>query len=140
MAELDPLIRVRKHEIEQKQKVLAELFRNAEALKDQRDRLETQLAIESEKTKDMDAEMIGFFAPYAESVRTKIEEIDDDRKKLEVCINMAQDDMREAFADLKKVEIINDRRKEDALAEIDKKESNELDEIAIDAHRRRQDD
>ncbi|PCJ98647.1 MAG: hypothetical protein COA45_07990 [Zetaproteobacteria bacterium] len=140
MAELDPLIRVRKHDVEQKQKMLAELFRNAEALKDRRDTLETQLAIESEKIKDLDIEMVGFFAPYADSVHTQIEGIDEDRKKLEVCINMAQDDMRGAYAELKKIEIISERRRVEALAELDKKESDELDEIAINMFIRKNED
>ncbi len=136
MADLAPLIRVRKHEIEQKQKTLAEFYRQAEALKDQRDKLETQLAIEAEKTKDMPKEMLGFFEPYAVSVRAQVEEIDEDRKKLEACIKMAQDDMRDAFAELKKIEIIDERRAEEALAELDKKDADELDETAIDGFRR----
>ncbi len=136
MADLAPLIRVRKHEVEQKQKTLAEFYRQAGALKDKRDSLETQLAIEAEKTKDMPEEMLGFFEPYALSVRAQIEEIDEDRKKLEELITMAQDDIRDAYAKLKKIEIIDERRAEEELAKLDKKESDDLDEIAIDGFRR----
>ena len=136
MADLAPLIRVRKHDIEQKQKTLAELYRQEEELKKQRDILETQLAIESEKTKDMDAEMLKFFAPYAESVNNQIEEIDGHRAKIEQLITMAQEDMRAAFAELKKIEIIAERRDSEQLAVLDKKDADELDEIAIDAFRR----
>ena len=137
MARLDSLIRVRKHAIEQKQKFLAELYKQAEELKNQRDALETQLAIESEKTKDMDAEMLGFFAPYTEAVRVRIEDINEDREKLEIRIKSAQDDMRDAYAELKKVEIINERRIAEEMAEIEKKESEELDDIALDSFRRK---
>ncbi len=139
MADLAPLIRVRKHDIEQKQKTLAELYRQAEALKDQRDALETQLAIEAEKTKDMGEEMLGFFEPYAISTRAQVEKIDGDRQKMESIIKMAQNDMRDAFAELKKIEIIDERRAEEALAALDKKDADELDEIAIDAFRRDED-
>ena len=139
MADLKPLIRVRKHDIEQKQKTLAELYRQAEELKKRRDTLEVQLAIEREKTSDMDAEMLKFFGPYSESVKTQIEGIDDDRDKLEQLITMAQEDMRAAFAELKKVEIIAERRAADELAELDKKDADELDEIAIDGFRRSED-
>ena len=50
MAKLDSLVRVRKHNVEQQQKALAVLYQRSEALKAERDSLETQLAIESEKS------------------------------------------------------------------------------------------
>ncbi len=137
MAELDSLIRIRKHDIDQKQKNLAQLYRKAEELKNKRDKLETQLAIEAEKTKDMDKEIIGFFEPYAASVRAQIEEIDKTREDLEKRINIAQEDIRDAFAELKKIEIIQERRADEELADIKKKETDNLDEIAIDNFRRR---
>lgn len=140
MADLDPLIRVRKHVIEQKQKFLAELYRQAEELKGQRDALESQLAIESAKTKGMDAEFLKFFLPYSESVKARVEEIDEDRARLETRVTMAQDDMRAAFAELKKIEIIDERRTAEDRAAQDKKESNELDEIAINMFQRNGDE
>ncbi|MBI1300162.1 MAG: hypothetical protein GC137_00750 [Alphaproteobacteria bacterium] len=138
MSELLPLIRVRKHAIEQKQKFLAELYRQAEELQHQRDTLETQLAIETEKTRHMEAEMLRFFEPYARSVKIRIEDIDADRETLEQRIARAQDEMREAFAELKKIEIIDDRRAEEELAELEKREAEILDEIAIDQFQRQQ--
>ncbi len=139
MAELNSLIRVRKHAIEQKQKMLAELYRHAEELKNRRDTLETQLAIESEKTKDMDTELLSFFEPYARNVRHSIEGIDNARDEMEIRIKSAQDDMRDAFAELKKIEIIDERRKAEAIAELNKKDSAALDEIAIDRFMRKGD-
>lgn len=140
MAKLDPLIRVRKHTIEQKQKFLATLYEKEEELKNKRDTLETQLAIETEKAKDLDAGMMGYFGAYADSVHTQVEEIDGFREHMEGRITMAQDDMRDAFAELKKVEIIDDRRKAEALAKLDKKEADELDETAINMFRRKDED
>lgn len=137
MAELDPLLRVRRHEIEQKQKALAMLYAKSEEMKNTRDELETQLAIEAEKTRDMSAEMIGFFQPYADRVGDQIEKIDLAREQLEHKIRFAQDDLRESFAEMKKIEIIDERRKAEFLAEMEKKEAEILDEIAIDAFRRR---
>jgi len=137
MAELDPLIRIRKHEVEQKQKSLAALYKRAQDLKDERDALEAQLAIEAEKTREMDADYLSYFGAYSDKVQKEIETIDRKRSKLENQIKMAQDQVRDAFAELKKVEIINDRRKEEELAALDKKEADELDEIAIDGFRRK---
>lgn len=137
MTDLDPLLRVRRHEIEQKQKALAALYAEAEKLKNERDSLEAQLVIEAEKTKELSADMVGFFQPYAKHVNLLVEEIDLMREKLEHKIMNAQDEMRDAFADMKKIEIIDERRKEEILADIDKKEAELLDEIAIDAFRRK---
>ena len=137
MAELDPLIRMRKYEIEQRQKALAELYKRAEDLRYERDSLESQLAIEAEKTREMDADFLSYFGAYSNKMQKEIEAIDRKRSKLENQIKMAQDHVRDAFAELKKVEIINDRRREEELSVLDKKEADELDEIAIDRFRRK---
>ena len=49
MANLNPLIRVRKHTVEQKQKALADLYRQAEELISQKKKLLDQLAVERQK-------------------------------------------------------------------------------------------
>ncbi|MGH1378180.1 MAG: hypothetical protein ACRBB3_05095 [Alphaproteobacteria bacterium] len=139
MAKLDPLIRVRKHTIEQKKKFLASLYAKDEELKEQEDTLKTQLAIETEKAKDLGAEMMGYFGAYADSVSVQLEELAVVRQHMEDRIKIAQDDVRNAFADLKKIEIIDERRKADILADMDKRESIEIDEIAIDMFMRNND-
>lgn len=137
MTDLSSLIRVRKHAVEQKQKALAALYARAQGFKDERDALSTQLAIEQEKTKNMDAELLNYFGPYAEKVQNQIESIDQKRSDLERQIVKAQDIMREAFAELKKVEIIDQRRKDAKTQALDKLEAEELDEIALEAFRRK---
>lgn len=139
MADLESLIRVRKYEIDEKQKLLAALYKQADDLKDQRDALEVQLAIESEKAHSLDAEFLRYFAPYAEDMQRKIEGVEVAREQMEKKIEFAQDDMRDAFAEMKKIEIIDERRKDELLAEIDKIEADTLDEIALDSFRREDD-
>ncbi|GJL84335.1 MAG: hypothetical protein DHS20C02_01100 [Micavibrio sp.] len=141
MADLNPLIRVRKHVVEQKQKFLAELYRQAEELENQKKTLLDQLTEEREKSAEMDsAEMMGYFGRYADAVKDRVKDIDDAVAKLETRIDIARDDMRNAFAELKKIEITQDRREEEEQAEIDKKESDELDEIALEGYRRKVDE
>lgn len=137
MANLKGLIRVRKHAVEQKQKFLAELYRQAEQLKDQKTRLLDQLEKEEDKVKEMDVEMLSYFGPYSEAVKGRVEDIDHAAKILETRISIAQDDMRAAFAEMKKIEITDQRRMDEAQAALDKKESTELDEAAIEGFRRR---
>jgi len=137
MAKLDSLIRVRKHTVEQLQKSLAELYRKAEELKTERDALETELAIESEKSRILQPDMLKYFSSYVKQTRKTIDKIDRSREKLEKQIKLAQEQLREAFAEQKKIEIINKRRKDVEAAKEEKKESQELDEIAIECFRRR---
>jgi flagellar FliJ protein len=138
VADLDTLIRVRKHTVDQKQKFLAELYRQAEELDRQKSNLEHQLREEQETVKDMGVEMLNFFGSYAKAVKGRIEEIEEGRAKLETRINFAREDMRLAFAEMKKIEIINERRKAEAQAEIDKKESDTLNDIGIEGFRRQE--
>lgn len=139
MADLDPLIRVRKHVVEQKQKFLAELYRQAEELDSQKKKMLDDMAAEQEKVKDMGVEMLSYFGPYTQAVKDRVKEIDEARAVLENRIEFAREDMREAFAELKKVEITQERREEEEQKALDKKESNDLDEVGLETYRRNQD-
>jgi flagellar FliJ protein len=138
MADLDPLIRVRRHVVDQKQKFLAELYRQSEELANQKNTLNEQLAEEREKIKDMGPEMLSYFGPYTEAVKVRVKDIEEAARKLDVRIDIAREDMREAFADLKKIEITQERREAEEQKELDKRETADLDEIGIETYRRRQ--
>ncbi len=135
--DLYALIRVRKHAVEQKQKVVAELYREAEELETQKKTLLEQLAIERHTVDEMGVEALNYFGHYNKAVKERVEDIDEALGKLEVRIQIAQDNMREAYADLKKIEITQERREDEERAEEKKRESDALDEIAIDAYRRK---
>ncbi|MCC6598499.1 MAG: flagellar FliJ family protein [Alphaproteobacteria bacterium] len=137
MADLNPLIRVRKHAVEQKQKVLSDLYRKAEILEGERAALIEDLETEGLKMHEMGVQMLSYFGPYSEAVKERIEAIDKNLKTLEARIQIAQDDMTRAFSDLKKVEIVQDRREEAEEKAQNKKESDTLDAIAIEGHRRK---
>lgn len=138
--DLSSLIRVRKHAVEQKQKVVAELYRQAELLQNEKTALLGRLEEEQGKASEMGVEMLSYFGPYAEAVQERVEEIDKKAVTLEARIQIAQDDMRGAFAELKKVEITQESREKAEIKAQNKKESDELDEIAIEAFRRGQED
>lgn len=139
MADLNPLIRVRKHAVEQKQKFLAELYRQAEELQNQKKTLLGQLEEEREKVKDMGVEMLSYFGPYSQAVKERVADIDEGIAKLERRIAVAREDMREAFAELKKIEITQERREAEEQAALDKKDSADLDEAGIEGFRRKGD-
>jgi hypothetical protein len=140
MADLDPLIRVRKHALEQKRKFLAELYRQAEELANQKTTLLNQLEEEREKLREMEADMLSYFGPYSEAVKTRVADIDEARSKLEIRIQAAQEDMRMSFAALKKIEITQERREQAEENALNRKEAAELDEIGLDVFRRQRDE
>jgi len=82
-------------------------------------------------------EAITFYGRYAEGARRKIQMLQVTIKKLEGRIEAAQEDMRGAFAEMKKVEITQDRREKREAKKVQKKESDLLDETAIDQYRRK---
>ncbi len=139
MADLDPLIRVRRHNVEQKQKFLAELYRQVEELETKKKTLEQQIIDERGRVDEIGtAEVIAYYGRYAEATRKKIRHLSREIKKMETRIDIAREDMREAFAELKKIEITQRNREDAEKKEQNKKENQELDEVAIDNYRRRQ--
>ncbi len=136
MADLTGLIRVRKHDLEQKQKAVADLYRQAEYLANQKTELLETLDQEQEKLKDFGVEMLSYFGPYSEAVHERVEDIDAETTQLETRIEIAREDMRLSFAELKKIEITHERRLDEEQEKVDKRESTTLDEIAIDGYLR----
>lgn len=137
MADLDPLIRVRKHAVEQKQKFLAELYRQAEELEAQKKNMLDTLAEERKQVDQMGVEALGYFGNYSQAVKNRVEDIDDAMKKLNNRIEIARDDMARAFEDLKKIEITQERREAEEQKAIKKKEDDMMDEIALEGYRRK---
>lgn len=139
MADLHALIRVRKHAADEKQKILADLYRQYEELEDQKVRLRDTLISEQKKVDSVDTRMLSYFGPYSEAVKNRIESLGEKQQHLTVRIDKARDDVRQAFSDLKKLEITQDRRDEEERLEQNKKESTQLDEIALEIFRRQKD-
>lgn len=140
MADLEGLIRLRRNTVEEKQKVLADLYRNAEKLQKRKDDLEAKLSKEREAIdNNPELETLTYFGAFEQVVLRDIDRLIEELKKWELRIQIAQDDVRNAFADLKRVEIVDRRRKEEARAAQQAKESRELDEIGLEVFRRNED-
>lgn len=60
------------------------------------------LVEERKKVDEMGVEALGYFGHYSEAVRGRVEDIDEAMKKLNNRIEIAREDMRDAFAELKK--------------------------------------
>ena len=137
MADLNPLIRLRRHAVDEKQKALSELYRQVEAFEGRKrhllEQLETERQILNTATQ---VEMIAYFGRFSDVVTRDVERLNGQISKLEARIRVAQDDIRNAFADLKRVEIVQRNREAEEDKKAEAKETNELDAIGIEGFRR----
>ncbi|MDH5722885.1 MAG: flagellar FliJ family protein [Alphaproteobacteria bacterium] len=140
MADLNSLIRVRRHVVKQKQKFLTTLYDQADALEEQKQAMLAQLTIEKVKIEEMGTQMRPFFDQYAKAINERISDLDDAADTLNKRIEMAREEVREAFAEVKKIEIIQQRRESEEREKRDKEEAKSLDEIAIEAIQRKKDE
>ena len=141
MADLESLIKYRKHIVDEKQRVLSQLYREAEQIEQRKRDILTQ--IEKEKAfaaKESGSAVATALAAYLDSARKDIARLDVMLQKMEKRIAAAQEDMRAAFAEQKKIEIVQRERLAEEEAEIKKKEGEAFDEIAIEGFRRRQEE
>lgn len=137
MADLDPLIRLYRHTVEERQKLLSALYREAEQMEMQKRVLQDQMARERDAAEaDTSHDAILDYTRYAANVRRKIEQIDSNLKKMESRIAAAQEEVRAAFAEQKKAEIVHRRRRDSARRDRDNRDAKALDDAAIEGHRR----
>lgn len=138
MADLDSLIRLRKHAVDDKQRIVAQLYREAENLEKQKKVIQEQMAHEKKLAEDMNRpEAITYYGRYAEGMRKKIDAIQQSLKKLETRIQTAQEEMRVAFAEMKKIQITQTQREKREEKKRKQKDDQQLDEVAIDQYRRK---
>ena len=138
MADLDGLIRYRKHIVDERQKILAQLFRQYEEIEEYKQSVLAQVDHEIEAAKvseDLDVQsQLGLFVNASHN---KVKKLELAQAKLDVKIAKAQDAVREAFAEQKKAEIVQRSRQKEERRKENKKESDELNEVAIEGFRRR---
>ncbi len=139
MAKLESLIHIQKHAVDEKQKILARLYREQETLDTDKKTIQDQIETESRVAEKMDNDVLLqlSFSNFLMSAKAKIDQADLDLEKLETRITLAQDDIRTAFETLKKTEIVHRTRKDKERKERAKKEAIELDEIGIEGYRRK---
>lgn len=145
MAEQDltPLIRLRRWEIDEKRRKLADLFRQAEDLQSSIALLEAEQAAQALACDHLVAAgqvtATRTYGAFIEHCREKRARLDAETYRVEQLIRAAQDDLADSFQDLKTIEISQENREKRAATELDRKTGLELDEMGLDLHRRRDD-
>lgn len=139
MADLESLIRLRKHTVEEKQKVLGEILRQVESLENRKKELLERLDKERKALdENLTLETSAYYGRFEGVIRMNISQIDAEIQKLETRLSLAQEEVRQAFADMKRVEIVHERREAEEAKELKNKEDSELDDIGLEGFRRKE--
>ena len=141
MANLKSLIKLRKFNVDEKQKSLANLYSLVEDIENKKTALITRLQEERAAINHTSPlEMLAYFGRFSQNVQRVLEKLNLEKRKVEERIVVAQDDVRNAFAEMKRIEIVQrQREKEEKKKEADK-ESRELDDIGIEGFARKDED
>lgn len=137
MKGLPTLIKLKNREIETQQREIGQL--EAELLKLKRE--EDRLLKELEREKSMASkqpQMAPFFGDFSRANEQKQDRLREIQNAVLQEIDLRKEQMAELFGDLKKLDITQERINAEALRIKEKKEQEQLDEIAIEQHRRRQ--
>ncbi|WP_417496784.1 flagellar export protein FliJ [Maricaulis sp.] len=131
----EPLIRLARFKVEELQKQMAELDRSKSALINQIERLEASVPEEQAvATQSRDGYLA--YGSYAQAVIKRKENIRSSLDEVEVQADALRERLGDAFQELKKFEVLEERR----LARVEKAlraaEQDELDEIAQIRHHR----
>jgi len=137
MAGLESLIKLHKHELDEKRQVLAKLYDVQDILKKEQKKIEDEFAREKDSIKD-GGDTSFIFADYSEAVKIRLEVNAKKQRDIEENIEEAKDSMMETFSELKKYEKTQELREKKKQDKLNKKESQELDNIGIERFRRKE--
>ncbi len=141
MANLLSLIKLRRHTVDEKQKMLAELYRQVEMIEENKNILIERLRTEREVLdQNGTLEMYAYFGRFSQNIHRSLERMNVEKQKLELRIQIAQEDVREAFANMKRIEIVQSEREKADKKEAEDKETREMDDLGIEAFRRKEEE
>lgn len=123
------LIRYNEWQVDERRKALADLFAAIEILERDEERLTITTSLEQVKAAESEIGRIGY-PGFAQGVIARRHNIELSRKELEAQIDGAKDALQLAYQELKKIEIMEERRKKKHRKELDRREQAEIDEIA----------
>tara|TARA_R110002110_G_scaffold284987_1_gene499221 strand:- start:25133 stop:25552 length:420 start_codon:yes stop_codon:yes gene_type:complete len=137
MKTLRTLIRLRKHTLDEARRELTVLQRKVDAIDQARARLDQEL-VEESATARADVEASYGYGHYLGTVRERRREFDRQVDELSQQVALAEACVREAFREVKQLEIADAQRIERERAEMARHEQAGLDEVALSGFRRLQ--
>lgn len=139
MAKLHSLIRFKRHELDEKRQILARLNSELEALKQRKQDMLDMLAREKNLAA-VDVEIARGFGPFLSRTLDQCAALDEEMHKKQQEIQAATHVVQDAYLEVKKLEVTQERRDREEQERLDKIESNTLDEIGLETFRRTKQD
>ena len=134
---LKTLVRLHEWAVDEKRRNLAELVRLLNELERQANDLEAELKREQAIAAGSPEEAAHYYGSYAQTVIDRRERIQTSIAEVDDHIAKARDELKEAHQELRKYEITLENREKRRERERERLEQLEMDEIAIQAHRRK---
>ncbi|MEZ5669293.1 MAG: flagellar FliJ family protein [Alphaproteobacteria bacterium] len=137
MKSLDTLIRLQKWQLDEKRRQLVELRRMYDDLCTAIARLDQEIAAEATLATS-DPSLGATFGVFAQAARGRRDKLVASRAELDARIEGAEQEIAEAFGELKKIEVTKQGREARAQAQLARREQAALDEVGGLMMRRRQ--
>ncbi len=137
MADLHALIRLNKHELDERRRVLTALNSEMALIEAQRQKLEEEFAAEKSAV-DENGDVTFTFANYVQAVNLRREQIDKATREMVERIEKAKEAVMETFAEIKKFEMAQAERDRVEAERIKAKEDQTMDDIGIESFRRKE--
>lgn len=131
------MIRLHKWQLDEKRRDMVTLEKMREDLLQNLGDLQKELIAEQKKAASSPVVSIAYGA-YAQQVIIRRVNMVNSIIELDASMENVKDQVAEAFKELKKYEVVEQRKQERLRAERNRQEQSELDELAINIHRRRE--
>ena len=135
MAGLKSLIKLKRHQLDDKRRVVNELLTQDDMLEREVNRLSDEMVKEQAFAQD-NYEASLTIGAYLKRVLNRQKIIEATRIKLGIQIEKAQDELQNSFKEMKTLEITETERDKRAAAKMARQERMELDDIGLELHRR----
>jgi len=136
VAGLKSIIRLRKHQLDEKRRAVTRLQLMLDNMKREEARAVDELVAEKQHA-TTDRETAAAFPNYNKRMQDKLKLIVKEEANLKAAIDRAQAELQDAFKELKTIEITDRERARRAAAEEKKKEDQAMDEIGLEGFRRK---
>ncbi len=136
--DLHTLIRIRKWDVDEKQRSLAVLLRQEESVMDRQAALEAEIKREMAFTAEAPTEQRFTLSAYLKRCEGYREQLGAILQEIRRRVAEAQEELAEAFRQLKPIEETQKMRDAEDEKEANRLEQEDLDEIGLNLHRRRE--
>ncbi|MEA1650505.1 flagellar FliJ family protein [Nitrospirillum sp. BR 11164] len=139
MKSLKALIRLHKNQVDDKRRHLTQLRDQEDRLTLERQQFEAQVEMERQLS-GTSVDMAMAFASYLPQIKLRRNALEVARHQIAVAIRKAEEDLAQAFQELKRYELAEEERIRKEKAELARKEAMMLDEVAAQRHLRQRDE